>query len=442
MKTKDASIRGKPLAQPTDRDNPLLFATRIVRLFAYGSLSVVLVLYLARLEFSEFKIGLLLTLTLIGDAAISLWLTTNADRIGRKRMLRVGAALMIFAGSLFAASGNFLLLLVAATVGVISPSGNEVGPFLAIEQASLSQITPAESRTRIFAWYTLVGSFATAFGSLCGGGLAQLLQGSGIAPLLSYRIVILGYTIFGGILILLFSALSSSVEPPRAIPVPNGQKPGLYQPKLGLYHSQAKVFRLAALFSVDAFAGGFVLQSIVAFWFFLRFNVSPAGLGGIFFGANLLAGVSALSAAWFARRIGLVRTMVFTHLPSNILLILVPFMPSLPLAILVLFLRFSISQMDVPSRQSYTMALVEPDERAAASGVTNIARTIGASLSPVLAGPLLANPLLLNAPFVIAGSLKIVYDLLIYRGFRAIRPPEEIARQPIDPLQIFNPERK
>jgi MFS family permease len=437
MAAKDGSPQRMPSARKTNTDSPLLFTTRIVRLFAYGSLSVVLVLYLARLGFSEVKIGLMLTLTLVGDAVISLWLTTNADRIGRKRMLWVGAGLMIFAGILFAVSGNFLLLLLAATIGVISPSGYEVGPFLAIEQASLSQITPNESRTRIFAWYTLAGSFATAFGSLCGGGLVQLLQNAGTAALISYRVVILGYTAFGAILVLLFGELSPSIEPPQTIH--NSQKPGLFQPKLGLYRSQAKVLRLAALFSIDAFAGGFVLQSIVAYWFFLRFNVSPGVLGGIFFGANLLAGISALSAAWVARRIGLVRTMVFTHLPSNVLLILVPFMPTLSLAILVLFLRFSISQMDVPSRQSYTMALVEPDERSAASGVTNIARTIGSSLAPVLAGPLLANPLLLNAPFVIAGSLKIVYDLLIYMGFRSLKPPEENSPPPFDSPAISSP---
>ena len=185
------------------------------------------------------------------------------------------------------------------------------------------------------------------------------------------------------------------------------------------------IFRLAALFSLDAFAGGFVIQSLVAYWFHIRFGVEPGVLGSIFFGANILAGISALSAAWVARRIGLINTMVFTHLPSNILLILVPFMPTLPLAILMLLLRFSISQMDVPTRQSYTMAVVAPDERSAAAGVTGIARTIGASLSPVLTGLFLANPALLALPFVLSGSLKILYDLGLYRSFREMKPPEE-----------------
>jgi predicted MFS family arabinose efflux permease len=194
---------------------------------------------------------------------------------------------------------------------------------------------------------------------------------------------------------------------------------------LGLHRSRGVVFRLAALFSLDSFAGGFVIQSLVALWFNLKFGVEPAVLGAIFFGANILAGVSALSAAWVAGRIGLINTMVFTHLPSNVLLMLVPFMPSLPLAVALLLLRFSISQMDVPTRQSYTMAVVAPDERSAASGVTGVARTIGASFSPVLTGIFISNPAYLALPFVLAGGLKIVYDLALYFNFRSVKPPEE-----------------
>jgi predicted MFS family arabinose efflux permease len=185
------------------------------------------------------------------------------------------------------------------------------------------------------------------------------------------------------------------------------------------------VFRLSSLFALDAFAGGFVVQSFVAFWFHARFGADEATLGAIFFGANLLAGISALSAGWLARRIGLVNTMVFTHLPSNVLLLLVPLMPTLGSAIAVLLVRFSISQMDVPTRQSYTLAVVEPDERSAAAGVTGIARTVGSSLAPLLAGPLYAVPALAGIPFLVAGGLKIVYDLVLWRGFRRVKPPEE-----------------
>jgi len=266
-----------------------------------------------------------------------------------------------------------------------------------------------------------VGSFATALGALTAGLGAQSLQGLGYAPAASYRMVIVGYALLGAILILQFLRLSPAVE------VAEGISAGAERPKafLGLHRSRGVIFRLAALFSLDAFAGGFVIQSLVAYWFHIRFGVEPAVLGSIFFGANILAGISALSAAWVARRIGLINTMVFTHLPSNVLLILVPFMPTLPLAILMLLLRFSISQMDVPTRQSYTMAVVAADERSAASGITGIARTIGASLSPVFTGLLLANPALLALPFVLSGSLKIIYDLALFRSFRGMKPPEE-----------------
>jgi MFS family permease len=405
--------------QGLTRDGYLLFGTRIARLFAYGFLSVVLVLYLDQAGFDTAHIGLLLTLTLLGDTLISLWITTQADRIGRKRMLLAGAGLMLFAGILFAVTRSYVFLVVAATIGVISPSGNEVGPFLAIEQASLAQIVSDQRRTHVFAWYNLVGSFATAVGALCGGGLAQLLQDTGVTPLNSYRAVVIGYAVMGVVLAGLFSRLTPGIEAPVR---PDRATVG---GRLGLHRSRRVVFKLSALFALDAFAGGFVVQSIVAFWFHTRFGVSPGVLGAIFFGANVLAGISALLAARVAAKIGLINTMVFSHVPSNILLMLVPFMPVLPLAIALLLLRFSISQMDVPTRQSYTMAVVSPDERSAAAGVTGIARTTGAALSPVIAGPLLASSALLGLPFVLAGGLKIVYDVLLYRSFRTLKPPEE-----------------
>jgi MFS family permease len=392
------------------RDGALLFVTRSARMFSYGFLSVVLVLYLAGLGFREGLIGLLLTLTLVGDTLVSLWITTNADRLGRRAMLVIGAALMTAAGIPFALSGDFTILVIAATLGVISPSGNEVGPFLAIEQASLSQILPDDRRTAVFAWYNLAGSFSSAAGALAGGWAAQFMQGAGMPPLGSYRVLVIAYAAFGLVLARLFSLLSKRIEAPRT------NAPAAS--RFGLHKSGRVVFKLSALFSLDAFAGGFVIQSIVAYWFHRKYGVAPGLLGSIFFAANVLAGVSALTAAGLAKRIGLINTMVFTHIPSNLLLILVPLMPNLPLAIAVLLLRFSISQMDVPTRQSYTMSVVDPDERSAAAGVTGIARTSGASISPIFTGQLLANPALMGAPFLIAGGLKIVYDLLLYRSFR------------------------
>jgi predicted MFS family arabinose efflux permease len=389
-------------------------------MFGYGFLAVVLVLYLTALGFSGGEVGLLLSLTLLGDAAISLWLTTHADRLGRRRVLIAGAGLMLAAGLAFVATPVYAVLVVAATIGVISPSGNEVGPFLAVEQASLSQLVGASRRTSVFAWYQLTGSFATAAGALAAGLFAQVAIDRGASPAEAYRLVIVGYALVGIILALLFTRLSDRVEvPPRDVT----DEP--IRTRLGLHKSQGVVLRLAALFALDAFAGGFVIQSFIAFWFQERFAVDPAALGALLFGANLLAGFSALAAGPLAARFGLVRTMVFTHLPSNVLLMLVPFMPTLPLAAGVLLVRFSISQMDVPTRQSYTMAIVEPDERSAAAGVTGIARSLGVAASPLIAGPLFITAAVAGSPFVIAGGLKILYDVLLYRRFVALRPPEE-----------------
>jgi MFS family permease len=399
------------------RDVPILFSARIVRLFAYGFLSVILALYLIQVGLGERAVGLLFSLTLAGDAGISLWLTTSADRFGRRRTLLLGALLMALAGAAFLLTRNPLLLAAAAIIGVISPSGNEIGPFLSVEQAALSQLVPDQRRTQVFAWYNLSGSFATATGALTSGWLAMILQSNGWSILASYRAILTGYALAGGILVLLFLALSPAMETSRNLqPV---------RRTLGLHRSRGMVARLSALFAVDAFAGGLLIQSLMAYWFHVRFGVDEGVLGSMFFGANILAGISALLAARLAARIGLIHTMVYTHIPSSILLMLIPLMPSLPLAIAVLLARFSISQMDVPTRQSYTLAVVAPDERSAASGVTTIARSVGAALSPSLGGLFMSIPALFNIPFFLCGGLKIVYDVILYRNFKALKPPEE-----------------
>jgi MFS family permease len=414
------------LRRSLNSDARLLFLTRFTRLFAYGALSVVLVFYLTGLGLSESRIGLLLTLTLLGDTIVSLVLTTQADRIGRRRMLLIGSFLMAGAGLAFAFTSNFLFLVIAGTIGVVSPSGNEVGPFLSIEQAALAHVVSASTRTTAFAWYTLTGSFATAIGSLCGGVLPSLVGSSGTTSIQGYRAVVIAYAALGMVLALVFTRLSSATE----VGAFEDRSSGLAAKKtlLGIGHSREIVLKLSGLFALDSFGGGFVVQSLAAYWFYLRFGVKPAALGGIFFGANLFAGVSALLASRLASRIGLVKTMVFTHLPSNILLILLPFMPTLRLAIVVLLFRFSISQMDVPTRQSYTMAVVHPEERSAAAGITGVARTIGAAIPPTFVGLMFARPRWINLPFFIAGTLKIAYDLLLYRQFVTIQPPEEESR--------------
>ncbi len=406
---------------PEEHKNDIrfLFITRFVRMFAYGFVSVLLVLYLSRIGLSNTRIGLLLSLTLVGDIGISLLLTTTADRLGRRLTLVIGAVLMLLAAIVFGTSSNYLLLLVAATVGVISPSGNEVGPFLPVEQASLTHVIADHNRTRIFAWYNLAGSVATALGALASDGFTQTMQSFGTPVTESYRYIIWIYAASGAALAFLFTRLSGAVEV-VGISSDTTHADGV-RVFWGLHKSKHVVARLSALFSLDSFAGGLVMQSIVAYWFHIRWGLQPATLGSIFFGANLLAAISSLAAARIAAKIGLVRTMVFTHLPSNVLLILVPLMPNVGLAIAVLLLRFSISQMDVPTRQSYVMAIVEPDERSAAAGVTGVARSVGASISPGLATLLMASPVLLAGPFLISGVLKIFYDILLYRGFAAIQ---------------------
>lgn len=410
--------------QDLTADGWLLFVTRFARLFAYGSLSVILVFYLVGIGLTEVQAGLVLTLTLAGDIIVSLYLTTRADRIGRRRMLIIGAALMTGAGLAFAGTRNLLFLIAAGTIGVISPSGHEVGPFLPIEQAALSHLVPGGARTEVFAWYTLAGSLATALGALCGGFLTETLQRQSVTPVMSYRVVVLLYAALGVLLAVLFARLSGLVEPGRGAQSEGASaasKPGFF----GINGSRGIVLKLASLFALDSFGGGFVVQSFAAYWFYLRFGAEPRTLGAIFFWANVFAGISALAASRLATRIGLVRTMVVTHLPSNVLLILVPLMPTLALAVTVLLLRFSISQMDVPTRQSYTMALVLPEERSAAGGFAGVARTAGAAVSPLFAGFLFARPSLVNVPFFLAGGLKVVYDLLLYFSFRKLRPPEE-----------------
>lgn len=408
--------------QSLTTDAWVLFATRFIRLFAYGSVSVVLVFYLVDIGLTAPQTGMLLTLTLAGDTIVSLFLTTQADRIGRRRTLLAGAVLMVFAGLVFASTTVLWLLVLAATVGVISPSGNEVGPFLSIEQAALSHVVTDRIRTEVFAWYTLAGSLATALGALAAGTATRVMQTT-IPAVSSYRTVVIVYAALGIILTLLFSRLSPGAEASTRSEKLASRRTlaGL----AGLDRSHDVVLKLSALFALDAFGGGFVIQSFAAYWFYLRFKVDPGTLGAIFFWANIFAGISALLASRLASRFGLIRTMVATHLPSNVLLILVPLMPTLSLAVVVLLARFSISQMDVPTRQSYLMAVVSPEERSAAAGITGVARTIGAAISPLFVGFMFARPALVDLPFFIAGTLKIAYDLLLYRQFSAAQTAGE-----------------
>jgi MFS family permease len=413
-----------------NRDAQLLVACKCVRLFGFGFLSVMLALYLKELGFTEDSVGLLFTLTLLGDAVISLGITTHADVIGRRLMLLAGAALAVCTTLIFITQSNFWVLTFAAIFGVITPSGNEIGPFMAIELSSLSQVTPDTNRTKLMAWYTLAGCVASAVGALvCGATLQYCAENyPSDGPLFAHRVVLTMYLGTQVVLTAMFWCLSSAIE----VPVVNAKVGALSNPVrlfMGLHKSQGIVLKLSLLFMLDAFAGSFVLQSLTSAWFDATYHTDPQRLGLLVFICNIVAGFSALFAVQLADLIGLVMTMVVTHLPSNILLILVPLMPSETLAIVFLCLRYSISQMDVPTRNAYVQGVVDADERSAANGITNVVRSVGASSGPYLAGLLYANPAYANYPWYIAGGLKIAYDLLLLYSMNHTKPPEEIARE-------------
>ena len=403
------------------RDGWLLFSARLVRMFAYGLLSTVLLLYLSEAGLDDGRIGVLMTLTLLGDTAITFWLSTRADRIGRKKTLLIGALLMTGAGLTFSLTTNFFVLLIAATIGVISPSASEIGPFLSVEQAAISELVPGRERTRVFAWYHLVGYCAGALGAFVGGYSVTWARSHGAEGIAAYQYVVWGYAACGLILAMLFSALHRTIEPFEDAPHPPAPT------RFGLHRSRGVIAKLSALFALDAFGGGFILQAIISFWLARRYHLDEEHLGQIFLMANLLSGASALMAGAIARRIGLINTMVFTHLPSNVLLMLVPFMPDVTSAVGLLLVRYAISQLDLPTRQAFTMAVVAPDERSAAAGVTNVSRSVGGSLSPFLATFLIGAGWM-SAPFLLAGGCKIVYDLLLYRAFSRHRAEEEADR--------------
>jgi MFS family permease len=397
-------------------DAGLIVAARGVRAFAYGALAVVLGVALVARGLPLVLFGGLVTVSLAGDFCGTYLIALYADRWGRRRTLVALALVMALTGAIFAAVRAYPVLLVAAFLGTLGTSGSETAPFLPIEQAMLPLTSPAETRTVLFARYNLVASGAGALGALAAGGIGGALAR---VPDRGYAVVFALYIAAALLTALLAWRLSPRVEA-RTVAA---REPGWRRLVPPLGRSRGIVLRLAALFSVDALAGGLVVQSLLALYFHLRFGVALAQLGALFFGANLLSALSFLAAPALARRFGLLNTMVFTHLPSNALLVLVALMPTFPLAGGALLLRQLLSQMDVPTRQAYTMALVAPEERSAAAAVTSLARSAGSAASPVVAGALLQGPLLaLGLPLVIAGALKAAYDLTLWAVFRRTKP--------------------
>jgi MFS family permease len=393
-------------------DGRLILSARAVRTFAYGFQSVLLGVYLDANGFAPWQIGAVLTATLLGSAVLTAIFATTADRYGRRRMLRLSALFMAASGAAFAITTSYPLLILASLTGTVGATSGEVGPFLSLEQAILPQTTAPERRTRLFSLYNTLGALTGAAGALAAGTPTLLQRWAGLAVSDAYRVMFVAYGALAGITLWLFSRLSDRVEATK------GSARGR------LNRSRGVVMRLAGLFSLDSLAGGFVVQSLIAFYFHLRWGVGPEVLGPVFFGVGLLQAVSFTVAARVSERIGLINTMVFTHLPSNVLLMAIPLAPTLPWAIALLLARHALSQMDVPVRQSYVVAVVDPDERMAAAGVTNIARNLAQSVTPVIAGAVM-QVAGLGVPFLLGGGLKIVYDLLLLGMFRTVRPPEE-----------------
>lgn len=393
----------------------LLIASKFVRMFSYGFLAVVLVIFLQQNGFTEEQIGSLLTLTLLGNAVLSVFVLIHADHWGRRSTLVIGSVFAIFTSFIFATQNNYYVLLIAGIFGVISPSGGETGPFMAVEMSALSQVTSERNRTSILAWYNLFGSFATACGALICGTIEGILQSRGYSLLASCRYVMIVYGLVQSIQALFVTQLSSAIEVPLSFTL-NKPKNVSY---LGFRKKSRKmVIQLSFLFILDSLGGSFVLQSIISGWFFDIYQTPSTELGSILFYCNMIAGVSALFAIEIANHLGLVMTMVVTHLPSNILLILVPVMPNQMSAMIMLGARYSISQMHIPVRNAYVQSVVEIDERSAANGVANVVRNIGGSFGPFIASLLMARGYM-SYPFYIAGGLKIVYDLLLLFNFAA-----------------------
>jgi MFS family permease len=399
-------------------DGKKLLVTRVLRTFAYGYLATAIGLYLDKLGMTPTQVGLVLTAAIGGSALMTVFWSIAADRYGRRRTVATMALLMALGGVVFALTNEFWVLVAAGFTGTISATSSEVGVFQTVEQAILPQTAPSAKRTWLFSIYNTIANFAGAFGSLFAATVG-FFASLGLSGADAYRPLFVLYAIVGLVNFVIFLSLSDRVELAHV----EGERRFI-----GIHRSTGTVAKLAALFGLDAFAGALVVQSIVSYWFYLRWQLDPTQLAVIFFWVGVLSGFSLLAAGWLAERIGLLNTMVFTHLPSNVLLMLVPLAPNAGLAVALFLLRMSISQMDVPTRQSYTMAVVDPDERTATAGITNVARTTASSISPTLAG-MAFSIAALSAPFFVSGVLKIVYDGLIWMTFRNVHPPEEIERK-------------
>jgi MFS family permease len=389
-----------------------LIAARGVRGFGDGFTALLLPVYLTSLGFSPFRVGVLTTATLLGSAGLTLAVGLAGHRFPAKRLLFAACGLMGATGLAFSQAHAFWPLVLIGFVGTLNPSGGDVSPFLPLEQSLLAHAGPPSQRTHLFARYSLTGTLMAAVGALSVGLLAPLRSATGLPQLTLIEAAFGVYALLGLVSAGLYRRLPD--QPPES-----------EAPRTPLGPSRRNVLGLAALFSLDAFGGGFMVQSLFALWLFHRFGLSLPVAGAFFFWTGTLSAVSQLAAPALAKRIGLINTMVFTHIPANLCVIAVAFAPNVEIAFGLLIVRALLSNMDVPARTSYVMAIVTPAERAAAAGVTNVPRSLASAFSPALSG-LLFSLTPFAWPLVIGGSLKTLYDLLLLWRFQKVRPPEEL----------------
>jgi MFS family permease len=398
-----------PGTQPYAR---LLLMGRGIRAFGDGYVSLLLPFYLTMLGYGAAEVGLLVTATMVGSGAITLTIGMVAHRYGNRTLLLLSAAVMTFTGVAMASLHEFWPLLLVAFVGTVNPSGGDVSMFGPLEQAMLAEAPKASERTTLFARYSLTGALVAAFGAQFAGLPGLLSTHAGYDEKVLIQLMFVLYGVLGLMIGAIYRRLPRETHHGNALP----------RARLG--KSKRIVYKLSALFTIDSFAGGFAVQSLIALWLHQRYQLSLVTISTIFFWLGLMGAMSFLVAARIAKRIGLVNTMVWTHVPANIFLLLVPFMPNLTLALVFLTLRFALSQMDVPTRTSYVMAVVTPEERASAASITAVPRSLGAAVSPAIAGQMLAISSF-GWPLVVCGALKLVYDVLLLQMFSHIKPPEE-----------------
>jgi MFS family permease len=394
---------------PQRSDIRLLLVARGVRGFGDGFAAIVLPAYLVAIGFGTVEIGIVAAASLFGSALLTLGVGVVAPRYELRHLLIAGAVLMAATGVMLNVE-DLLLIVVVAFIGTVNPSGGDVGMLVPLEQTVLARDVTDRDRTRVFARYSLIGAMSTAAGALC-AAVPDVLVTAGIGRITAFKLMFCFYGVLGLLAAALYRRVQPSHAEQRHVSTPLGPSRGM-------------VYKLAALFSLDAFAGGFVVQSLLALWLFKRFGISLSAASLFFFWTSVLSALSYPLASWLSRRIGLVNTMVFTHIPSSVCLIAAAFAPNLTVVLALLLVRSALSQMDVPTRTSYVMAVVTPAERASAASVTAVPRSLASSISPAFAG-VLFGPAFSGLPLIVCGTLKIVYDLALLYTCRHVKPPEE-----------------